>query len=512
MNTSGLHTLSLYEFPSGFLYRFDVSLPSRQSFCEMFFSGESGCRQRFTISGGKLYVDGAFVGSHNGALSISGSLGPSSQSVYQNSRLLAFSASSLPVQFLGINSVESVSANYYITGPQLALSSSIDPFFENGSSLTASLSGLSRPFQVFSGYSMNSAFDVTGWTSGSGMTQNVYLKNNSFQSGANTIPVRLFTNLGTLDVSFSSSGLSTGVGDVTPFVMANISLGIPNSGSSSCFVRLFSHPNDQFDVRLDYLNGSGTYYKTFYATEYVTTTLSSGITGSGWAIAQMSGSSGTYSNLYHLDIYPHSGTEEISGVSTLGRLARLVYATGNFLIPFVGIASGYGTGSGYSGEATGIISGTHAVTILDGSGYYLWSVLASGNPSGNLCWMSGIELVPSGEFWGVFTGLFIGTGYYSIGLSGYLSGLSSGIDCIQSFTGSWNLMTGYTTSGVDFLENGYYGVDNFHNAVTVPTPSYLNSFYLKISYSNSNNKPMGARLSISGLYTGYYATISGVDI
>ena len=516
MNISGLLILPIYSFPSGLSYEFEVSLPSRGDSLSISWSGVSGDYQALLLSGGKIYHNSDMVGSHNGSVRVSGDIGGNGSDLYIGGvRVVLGDQRGLgkPIEALCVNPSASVSFDYWVVGQQLTPASGIDPLFEAGGSLTATISGLGLPFEVFSGYSLNDAFTLTGWDSGTGLSRNLYLQNTSFKSGINIIPLRLFTDFGWFDASFSSSGLSTGAQEITPFIMANLNLRIPNSGSSESYIRLFSYPGDAFDVRLDYLSGSGTYYKSYYASESVVVNVGSGVTGSGWLIVPASGTSGTYTNIYSMDIAPYSGVESLVGVLTSGTLSRFVYATGDFSIPFVGLATGYGTGSGYSGEASGIISGTHSITILDGSGYYVWSILASGSPSGGLCWNSGVELVPSGEFWGAFGGTYIATGYYYFDVSGNISGRTSGINYIQSFSGSWDLTTGTQPSGaVDFLENGYYGADNFHNTQQIEMPDYLHSFYLKITHNNRNNANTTACLSISGAHTQYYADLAGEPI
>lgn len=205
---------------------------------------------------------------------------------------------------------------------------------------------------------------------------------------------------------------------------------------------------------------------------------------------------GTFTGLYN---HLYTG----SGIITTG-----IYTTGTgflYNVPYIFNCYSYINGS-YTGNIT-----------LDDQGVlnleFGYGITGTGNTGqiysvyGN----SGPDLVPYGPFYGTVYDYLIGSGYNLQTISGVITGALTGLLYTKTFTGDWNLKTGYNIVNlIDFKQNNYYNSGEFKNPMGAEINLTGNSIYIEVDYlSYPDYGYENVTLIITGYNTGIITNIQG---
>ncbi len=191
---------------------------------------------------------------------------------------------------------------------------------------------------------------------------------NQFNS-SQIIPTTFNTNFNDISINFQVIDVTTG--DRTVFITpASFSFDTNNSILRTIGYSNFSGgvPSDfpaHLNFKLNYISGSGTFTINNFATNVKFLT-----TGYGNIVE---------SGLLTGNFYSNTGDAYVSGLYIISG-TQFQWATGNFSKLFSGTSLGLGSGIGYTGLAISDFTGILNVTILNGSGTYLFNNNVTGLP------------------------------------------------------------------------------------------------------------------------------------
>jgi len=328
------------------------------------FSGDYGVLNYHFQNGRILDNASRFIGVYdvNQVVSLSGVVTPKTFDVYVNGQARAFG---LPRDSGALNAIlvrpEGVSVDFdlFVNGevPNYAFSNPVP--FQTGVTvpITGYIQNLSnQPFTVYSGQylGIDPSFSLlsvqTGLIPNSGQIVFQALGENA--AGLFNLPFSLYTDFGVVTGSFAASGESTI--PTSYYVYLNGPTTISNVRASNLFTCQFGDPNGGLAIipSLSYMSGSGTYSGLLNMT--------------GSYTGQVTGLINNTGNLEYL----FSGL--CSGLNTQGEmiyaplvlpLSQFFTATGNYLVEYSVPATGMVADIGYTGLATGVLSGTYTTGI-----------------------------------------------------------------------------------------------------------------------------------------------------
>jgi hypothetical protein len=266
-----------------------------------------------------------------------------------------------------VDSVNETEFSYQVVGgiPNYTLTS-YKAFITGSTSVTGELSNNS-PYDivVYSGQKIDNAnFDLVFETGridvGQTGTFEVIPQSDDLV-GLFFVPYILYTNFGNILTGITLSGYETPIPNYSIEIFGNSE--VEAGTSDSYYVKLNSRSGDIFATAfLLPITGTGQY--------------TSSTTFLGNSSGTASGFITEFGLLNYVATITGTGNGNVKSVLSTGTVEQ--YATGTFSRTFTVPATGYATGINYSGLATGFINYNASGQILDGSGKYFVSAMATG--------------------------------------------------------------------------------------------------------------------------------------
>jgi hypothetical protein len=446
----------------------DFTLLDINTIFEFGVSGSSGTNSKTAIkfSGSKFFdSNNRMIGSYVAGEPLRGLLSttPTHYSFYFNGQPVIYGQprdnTGYVEYFFAASYTGQTSFSYQVKGdlPNFSVTNFI-PFVNDPTSLTGWFYNNSHAnIKIYTGELLNDDYFSVNFTTGdigtgaSGAI--VFTPNVTGLGGVYPIPFNLYTNFGIVKTGTTLSGYQEiNNGYLMDVVGRSI---VDFDTSENYFIKISSFSGDLSGVvYLQHVSGSGMVRELTNYSGYSTGLATGAISESGFLTFTQNISGTGQGGIY--------GSE--SGIFT-GNVSIFKWATGLVSSTISVQATGYGTGVGYSGLATGFINIPVSGIVLDGSGSLLITGLITGNPT------SSYNLYP----W--FTQEATGAIYY-------------------------NTPENAVTSDIIYINTIYHGiVYGFHH----------NNISGLAAYLNANTGIHRVRASVSGANTVLLSGIGGAD-